>query len=151
MELITRAIPRDPRSYAFVFLNPKSAANPKSSQESAADVKSSAEIQKTAEKQFHRILEAVESRDLKLRSNSNNKDVFVFLNPKSEASPKSSQESATDGKSSAEIQKTAKKCRTSDDDVNTGVTNYDESNFVRHLLLVENFKEGLDLLVPSGK
>ncbi|KAM2175299.1 hypothetical protein ACFX1Q_034720 [Malus domestica] len=50
MELITRAIPRDPRSYAFVFLNPKSAANPKVSQESAANGKSSAEIQKTAEK-----------------------------------------------------------------------------------------------------
>ncbi|KAM1790731.1 hypothetical protein ACFX12_034767 [Malus domestica] len=50
-------------------------------------------------------------RDLKLRSNSDNKDVFVFLNPKSAASPKLSHESATDGKSSTKIQKTAEKVK----------------------------------------
>ncbi|KAM1794525.1 hypothetical protein ACFX11_034990 [Malus domestica] len=50
-------------------------------------------------------------RDLKLRSNSDNKDVFVFLNPKSAASPKLSHESAADGKSSTKIQKTAEKVK----------------------------------------
>nr|XP_028959250.1 uncharacterized protein LOC114825079 [Malus domestica] len=50
-------------------------------------------------------------RDLKLRSNSDNKDVFVFLNPKSAASPKLSHGSAADGKSSTKIQKTAEKVK----------------------------------------
>ncbi|KAM2928415.1 hypothetical protein COP2_035665 [Malus domestica] len=68
----------------FVFLNPKSAASPKLSHESAADGNSSTKIQKTAEKSNSTGSSKLWNvRDLKLRSNNDNKDAFVFLNPKS--------------------------------------------------------------------
>ncbi|XP_048441079.1 uncharacterized protein LOC125477708 [Pyrus x bretschneideri] len=70
-------------------------------------------------------------RDLKLRSNSDGKDAFVFLNPKSAASPKPSQESAADGKSSAEIQKTAEKVKGKAKKVET-VSSAHEKHYVKN-------------------
>ncbi|TQD78094.1 hypothetical protein C1H46_036366 [Malus baccata] len=70
-------------------------------------------------------------RDLNLRSNSDGKDAFVFLNPKSAASQKPSQESAADGKSSAEIQKTAEKVKRKAKKVET-VSSAHEKHYVKN-------------------
>ncbi|XP_068331687.1 uncharacterized protein [Pyrus communis] len=70
-------------------------------------------------------------RDLKLRCNSDGNDAFVFLKPKSVASPKPSHESAADEKSSGKIQKTVEKLKGKAKKVET-VSSAHEKHYVKN-------------------